>query len=346
MPETGGLKIDSFCHILPRPFFDRVMDLPDTPESAGLRKRISKIPALYDLDVRLGQLEEFGDGYRQILSMAAPPVEDLGPPEVSIELARVANESQAELVSNYPERFAGFVGCIPVNDVDASLSEIDRAVGELGALGVQIYTHVAGEPFDRPKFLPLFEKMAELDKMIWVHPSRNANWPDYPTEDRSLYEIWWAFGWPYDTAALMARLVFSGVLERHPDLKILVHHGGSMIPHFSGRVGPGWDQLGARTPPDRSHEIEHGLTKRPLEYFKLFLGDTALMGAQHAIRCALEFFGADQMLFASDSPYDPEKGPGFIRETIRNLDGLDISDEDRQKIYSGNAIRLFDLELT
>ncbi|HUF15679.1 MAG TPA: amidohydrolase family protein [Acidimicrobiia bacterium] len=345
MNQAGDLKIDAFCHILPRPFFDRVMELPETAESAGLRQRISKIPALHDLEVRLGQLEEFGDGYRQILSMAAPPVEDLGPPEVSVELAKVANESQAELVRDHQERFAGFVACVPVNDVDASLTEIDRAVNDLGALGIQIYTHVNGEPYDRPRFLPLFEKMAELDKMIWIHPSRNANWPDYPTEDRSLYEIWWAFGWPYDTATLMARLVFSGVLERHPHLKMLVHHGGSMVPHFSGRVGPGWDQLGARTPPDRKSEVEHQLTKRPLDYFKLYYGDTALMGAQHAIRCALEFFGADQMLFASDSPYDPEKGPGFIRETIANLDGLDISEEDRRKIYSGNAIRLFGLEV-
>jgi len=276
--------------------------------------------------------------------MAAPPVEDLGPPEVSKDLSRLANESQAQLVADHPERFAGFVACIPVNDVEASLAEIDHAVGELGALGIQIYTHVNGEPFDLPRFDPLFEKVADLDKMIWVHPSRNADWPDYPTEDRSLYEIWWALGWPYDTAVLMARMVFSGKLERHPTLKFLVHHGGSMIPHFSGRVGPGWDQLGSRTPEERKSEVANELTRRPLDYFKMFYADTALMGAQHAIRCALEFFGPEQMLFASDSPYDPEKGPGFIRETIENLDTLDISDENRHKIYAGNAQRLFGIE--
>jgi aminocarboxymuconate-semialdehyde decarboxylase len=117
-----------------------------------------------------------------------------------------------------------------------------------------------------------------------------------------------------------------------------------MIPHFSGRVGPGWDQLGSRTPEERKSEVANELTRRPLDYFKMFYADTALMGAQHAIRCALEFFGPEQMLFASDSPYDPEKGPGFIRETIENLDTLDISDEDRHKIYSGNAQRLFGIE--
>lgn len=344
MSTDSQTKIDAFCHILPRPFFDRVMQLGDTPAAAGLRGRISGIPALYDLDVRLAQLEEFGPGYRQILSMAAPPVEDLGPPEVSAELAHLANESQAQLVADHPERFAGFVACVPVNDVEASLEEIDHAVGELGALGIQIYTHVNGEPFDLPRFDPLFDKVADLDKMIWVHPSRSADWPDYPSEARSLYEIWWALGWPYDTAVLMARMVFSGKLERHPNLMFLIHHGGSMIPHFSGRVGPGWDQLGSRTPDDRKSEVAHELTRRPLDYFKMFYADTALMGAQHAIRCALEFFGPEHVLFASDSPYDPEKGPGFIRETIANLVGLDISEEDRHKIFAGNAQRLFGIE--
>jgi len=176
---------------------------------------------------------------------------------------------------------------------------------------------------------------------VWVHPSRNASWSDYPTEDVSKYEIWWVFGWEYDTAAFMARLVFSGVLERHPDLKILIHHGGSMVPHFAGRVGPGWDQLGARTPPDRAYEVEHPpLSKRPLDYFKMFYADTAMFGAAHAIQCCIEFFGVDRILFASDTPFDPEKGPGYIRSTIENLESLDLSESDREKIYAGNARRV------
>ncbi len=149
------------------------------------------------------------------------------------------------------------------------------------------------------------------------------------------------FGWEHDTATFMARIVFSGVLERHPELKVLIHHGGSMVPHFAGRVGPGWDQLGARTPPDRRHEIEHPpLSKRPLDYFKMFYADTALFGAAHAIRCCIEFFGVDRILFASDTPFDPEKGPGYIRSTIENLESLELSDEDRAKIYEGNARRV------
>jgi aminocarboxymuconate-semialdehyde decarboxylase len=135
--------------------------------------------------------------------------------------------------------------------------------------------------------------------------------------------------------------VFSGVLERHPALKVLIHHGGSMVPHFAGRVGPGWDQLGARTPEDQKADIEHyPLSKRPLDYFKMFYADTAMFGASHALRCVVDFFGADHVLFASDSPFDPEKGPGYIRATIADIESIGLSAAERQAIYEGNARRL------
>lgn len=335
------MKIDAFCHVLPRPYFERLEAISDAPAMVNIRRRIEGIPSLVDLDLRFRHMDEFGD-YRQIVSLPAPPPEDLGPPAVSRELARMANEGLAELVQRHPDRFAAFVAAVPLNDVDGCLEEIDYAVGQLGAVGAQIYTHVNGRPLDGPEFEPFFERMAALDKAIWVHPSRSPDWADYPTEQKSRYEIWWVFGWPYDTAVFMARLVFSGHLERHPNLKILIHHGGSMVPHFAGRVGPGWDQLGARTPPDRQEEVEHyPLTKRPLDYFKMFYADTALFGAQHAVRCCLDFWGTDHMVFASDTPFDPEKGPGYIRETIANLDGLELSEADRSKIYAGNARKLF-----
>jgi predicted TIM-barrel fold metal-dependent hydrolase len=338
------MKIDVFCHIMPRPYADRLQSHAASPDAANLRMRSTGVPAMVDLDLRFRQMEEFGDDYRQVISLPAPAVEDIGPPEVSREFARLGNEGLAELVRGHPDHFTGFVACLPMNDVDAAVDEIDYACGELGALGVQIYTHVKGHPMDEPRFEPVYRRMAELDRMIWVHPSRNSTWADYPTEQRSKYELWWVFGWEYDTAIFMGRLVFSGVLERYPNLKVLVHHGGSMVPHFAGRVGPGWDQLGARTPPDQREDIEHyPLSRRPIEYFRQFFADTAMFGAQHAIRCTLDFFGADHVLFASDSPFDPEKGPGYIRATIANLEALDLSEDERRRIYEGNARRLLRL---
>jgi aminocarboxymuconate-semialdehyde decarboxylase len=339
------MKLDAFCHLMPRAYAEAIARDINTPESANLRNRTSKIPSLVDLDVRFKLMEEFGPDYQQIISLPAPPAEDLGPPEVSSRFARLGNEGLAELVGKHPDHFAGFVASLPMNDTDASLEEIDYACNRLGALGVQFYTHVNGHPLDEPRFEPLYERVVALDRMIWVHPSRGPSWSDYPVEDRSKYEIWWVFGWEYDTAAFMARLVFSGVLERHPDLKVLIHHGGSMVPHFSGRIGPGWDQLGARTPPEQRLDIEHPpLSRRPIDYFRMFYADTAMFGAQHALRCVIDFFGADHVLFASDSPFDPENGPGYTRATIADIEGLGLSDSDREAIYEGNARRLLPLQ--
>ena len=338
------MKIDAFCHLLPRAYAERLAALGDTPAAANIRARIAGVPSLVDLDLRFRQMDEFGAGYRQVISVPAPAPEDLGDPGVSAELSRLANDGMAELVERHPDRFAGFVASVPMNDVDAALAEVERAAGH-GALGAQIYTNVQGHPLDEARFEPFFARMAELDRMIWVHPTRSAAWADYPVEETSRYEIWWVFGWPYETAVCMARLVFSGVLERHPSLKVLVHHGGSMVPHFSGRVGPGWDQLGARTPPDRRREIEGPeLSRRPLDYFRMFYADTAMFGAVHALRCSIEFFGVDRVLFASDSPFDPEQGPAYIRETIANLEALDLTEDERSRIYEGNLRRLTGLQ--
>ena len=341
------MKVDVFCHLAPPRYAEKLNSVAATAESANIRNRIAGIPALFDLDLRFRQMAEFGEDYRQVISLPAPAPEDVGPPALAAELARTANEGLAELVARHPDHFAGFVAALPMNDPEGAVQEIDRACNELGALGVQVYTHVNGHPPDEPRFEPVYARMAELDRMIWVHPSRNASWADYPTERRSKYEIWWVFGWEYDTAVFMSRLVFSGVLERHPGLKVLVHHGGSLVPHFAGRVGPGWDQLGSRTPPDQREDVAHyPLSKRPIEYFRMFYADTAKFGAGHAVRCVIDFFGVDHVLFASDSPFDPEKGPGYIRATIANIEQLGLSDTDRQRIYEGNARRLLRLDPT
>ena len=333
------LKIDAFPHIIPRKLYDRMFE-QSTGEAANLRKRVTGVPVLYDLDERFRVMERFGPEYRQILTLSSPPIETLGPPAVTRDLARLANDEMAELCRRYPERFAGFAASLAMNDPDAAVREAERAVSDLGALGVQIFTNVNGLALDDPRFAPLFAAMDRLDKPIWVHPARAAGHPDYPTEQRSKYELWWVFGWPYETAIFMSRLIFSGVLDRHPRLRILTHHGGGMVPHFAGRIGPGLDQMGARTPDEDLTGLRRTMTKRPYDYYRMFYGDTALFGAEHALRCAFEFFGVEHMLFGSDMPFDPEKGPMFIRETIANIEALGLSEKDRTAIYEGNARRV------
>ena len=135
-------------------------------------------------------------------------------------------------MDKYPDRFPGFVASMPMNNPDACLKEIDRAIDELNAVGIQFFTNVNGAPLDLPELKPLFAKMHEVDLPIWIHPARGANISDYPTEDRSKYEIWFVFGWPYETSVAVARLVFGYYFDEFPNLKIITHHMGAMIPFF------------------------------------------------------------------------------------------------------------------
>jgi len=232
-----------------------------------------------------------------------------------------------------------------MSNPDALVADARRNIEDLGAVGMQIYTNVSGKPLDRPEFEPFFEYMASTGKPVWMHPSRGANFTDYLEEDQSEYEIWWTFGWPYETSAAMARLVFSGMFDRHPALKIITHHAGGMVPFFEGRVGAGWDQMGARTTDKDLKKVLKALKRPHLEYFKEYYADTASFGSQKAIEHAIEFFGENRVLFASDAPFDPEGGPMYIRDTIDILDRLDISETLRCKIYQDNAVELLGLKL-
>jgi predicted TIM-barrel fold metal-dependent hydrolase len=334
------MKIDIFNHIFPKVYFDKMMEV--APNHKDMGKRVRGVPVLYDLEARFRVMDQFDD-YAQVICLAAPPLEVLAGPEISPELAKIANDGMAEYVAKYPDRFSGFVASMPMNNPDAALEEMDRAIGELKAAGVQFFSNVKGAPLDLPELKPLFQKMAGYDLPIWIHPARGANFPDYLTEEKSKYEIWFVFGWPYETSAAMARLVFGGYFDQFPNLKIITHHMGGMVPYFEGRVGTSWDQLGSRTSDEDYTVILTQLKKPHLEYFKGFYADTALFGASSGTKCGLEFFGVDHVLFASDCPFDPEKGPGYIRETIKIIDNLPISEADRRKIYEGNARRLLKL---
>src|SRR4051812_30721660 len=305
-------------------------------------KRVRNIPLLHDVDARLRVMDAFGGDYQQILSMPSPPLEAIAGPRDASELARIGNDGFAELVGRHRDRFPGFVASIALNDPDAAFGEARRAMRDLGACGVQVFTNVNGAPLTSPELLPLLDIMAEFDLPLWIHPARGADVPDYRTEQQSQFEIWWTFGWPYETSVAMARIVFAGLFDKHPGLKIITHHMGGMIPYFEGRVGHGWDQLGTRTTDVDYTAVLKRLKRRPLDYFRMFYADTALFGAEAATGCGLSFFKADHVLFSSDTPFEPEPGV-YIRETIDIIDRLPIGDADRARIYAGNLSALLRL---
>ena len=215
--------------------------------AAGPLKRWLQLKSLYDLDHRFRLMDGFA-GYRQVLTPSMPAIEDLADGQAAVDLMRLMNDGLAELVNSHPDRFPAFAAALSLHDVDAAVAEIARAE-TLGAAGFQLCTHMRGIPMDDPRFHPVFAEIAKRDLAIWLHPIRGPA-PDYPTEQKSRYEIWWCFGWPYDSSVAMARLVFSGLFDRHPNLKIITHHMGAMIPYFEGRIVQGWGlEMGARTPP-------------------------------------------------------------------------------------------------
>jgi predicted TIM-barrel fold metal-dependent hydrolase len=274
----------------------------------------------------------------QVLTLGAPPIEAIAERRQAAELARIANDEMAELVIKYPDRFVSAVASLPMNDMDAALKEADRAINDLKFRGVQIYTPTNGKPIDLPEFLLLYEKMAEYNLPIWIHPVRERTAPDYAGESTSKYFIWGIFGWPYETTAAMTRLIFSGVLERFPNLKFIVHHCGAMVPFFEQRIAIAYDmnemRLGAK--------VKQRLTKPVIEYYRMFYADTAVH-SKIAIRCGYEFFGPEHILFGTDMPYDNELGFRFVRQAVEAIEQMDISDADRRKIFADNARRLLRL---
>ena len=323
--------IDIYTHLAPRTFLDRLGTT--SAELNNIARRLLGIKPLFDLDARFAAMDAVAD-YRQVVALPNPAIEDMCPPGLGLELARIANDELAAICVKYPDRFAGFAAAVDLRDVDSAIGEARRAVKELGAAGVQIYTNVAGEPLDNARFRPFFAEMAALDRPIWLHPTRTAARSDYASEAKSRFEMWWCFGWPYDTSVAITRLVLDGLLDRHPDLKIITHHLGGMIPYFAGRVGPGLDVLGSRTTDEDYSQILPSLKRPHLDYFKSVYADTAMFGAGNALQCGIDFFSAGHVVFATDAPLGP------IAKTVDALRAVGLDKESERKILSSNAMKL------
>jgi uncharacterized protein len=329
------VRIDVAAHILPARYFGRLQQIP----GFYMAKRVKGIPCLFDLDVRFRVMDGFED-YQQVLSLAAPPIDRLGSSDATPDLARLANDELADLVAAHPDRFVGAWGALPLNNPDASLQELDRLVSHPAFIGIEMFSNVAGRPLDEPRTLQVIEEAARRRMPMFIHPARGADVPDYPGEKTSLYDLWQIFGWPYETTIAMARLIFTGLFDRHPEVVILTHHMGGMTPHFTGRIQGGYDQFGTRGAEQQVETYPVALAHHPAWYFARFYADTALFGAPHALRCGLAYFPIEQVLFGTDTPFDVEGGTGYIRETIAALDLSGLSPERRQMVDEGNLRRV------
>lgn len=334
-----ALVIDIFSHIYPNKFFKDYVksQLSFTPfVDAGYT---SEGDRFLDIEYRIRVLKKFGID-TAVVTLAQPSIWSHVPEKDMLRLIREGNDGMAQIAQKYPENLVS-VATIPLF-TEEGLDELDRSIKDLGLKGLEIFSNYGGKPIDSPEMLPFYERMAKYDLPIWVHP---VTWPHYDwAYDYDLVKI---FGWPYDTTLAISRLVFSGVLAKYPNLKFIVHHLGGMIPYFGERLRGFIDDPMKTKPPTAKRERDSsesaGLDQHPVSYFKKMYADTVVNGSLGALECAYRFYGPEQIVFATDYPFGPEKGERWVTETLKSVGDMQIPEEEKEMILDLNARKMLKL---
>lgn len=313
--------IDAFAHLYPPAFVKWVA-------ARGLPMPLffQDVPGFTDAGTRMQEMDRLGIE-RQAIALGSPAFDDwfgLADLPAACEAARIANDGIAQVAAAHPDRFIG-VATLPLvapEAVESALEELERAVRELGLKAVQLYTPCGGKPLDSPEFLPLYRRIVEYDLPILLHPTGGNYGPG--TQD---YMLWLTFGWPFETSIAMSRLVYSGLLDQFPSLRILTHHSGAFVPYLAARIR-GVDFTLRRATGQHYPEPV-------LDYYRRFYGDTAVNGFMPQLQTGLDFFGADHILFATDAPFVPSE------PQVRAVLEWNLASADRQKILDANARQLF-----
>lgn len=324
--------IDIYSHSCPPEFIDELEARYPTREGAGLRQR----PLLFDADARVRFMDDRGIDL-QVLVLVRPPVWTGMPREVMYPLLRCAHESTAKMVAKWPDRFIG-VAVAPRVD-DRILEEVRYAWRELGLTGVQVFTNIEGEPIDTPEMWPLYREAAEANQPIWIHPQHNPYAYPWLTEsllDRSL-------AWPFDTAVAVARLAYSGILDRYPALKFITHHLGGMVPHFAARLEAFDEEIADFTRAGLNTASGVRLERPIGEYLKSFYADTAINYGPGALECGARFFGLNHVAFGTDFPMGTEGGTGWTGQILSAVTEALPDPADRAQVLGGTAAQLLGL---
>src|SRR3989441_4134276 len=330
------MRIDLFTHFNTQEFRQAYLSIPLGAKGRRLdpiairtfvqAQRTTDIDVLWDIEQRLTVLDRYGID-PQVLTLCFPMVGGLEPEE-ELRLARLANDGLAEIVQRYPHRFLG-VATLPFSSPAEALREFDRCVDSLGFKGFQISSNVNGMLLDAPELFPIYERAAQRRLPMWIHPTTPVTLDLVGTKGNADL----LFGWPLDTSLALFRLVIGGVLEKLPQLQVIVHHlGAGLIPYFIERL----DGLLA------AGQGELPITKPPSHYWKSMYHDTAAVDA-NAFACGFNAFGSDHRVFATDSPFGRNKGEYFLESRRRFVDQAQIDAETRQKIYEENAKALLHL---
>jgi aminocarboxymuconate-semialdehyde decarboxylase len=292
----------------------------DATKALNRKQDADRRPNMIELGVRLADMDAAGIDL-QIVMPPPPQCYYTVEPKLGAEAASVVNEGIRDWVRQAPERFAG-LGTVPMQDPAAAVRELERCMRELGLKGVQILTNVAGKELSDPQFEPFWDRAEALGAVVLLHPNGF-------TEAERLRRFYFnnVIGNPLDTSIALHYLIFDGVLERHPRLKLIAVHGGGYLPAYAGRIDHAW---GART--DAHGELPHP----PTSYLKRVYLDTIVF-TPHQLDALVRSHGTERLLMGTDYPYDmAEADPIGHLASASTLDGDAFA-----AVAGGNAKALF-----
>jgi len=275
-------------------------------------------PPMTDINLRLEDMDRVGFDM-QILSVSIPCV-DILPIESSETMAKIINDETAKICDDHPNRFMALAS-LPFLDPDRTIRELERCVDELKFQGACIRSQVNGMRLDNELFYPFYERMVDYDLPIHLHPATLLDSETYKD-----YRLGPMIGFEMDLCVAVVRLVMGGVLERYPNIKFVVSHLGGAIPYLAERIQNCYEAY---------PECQENISRPAKEYLKDFYYDTVSF-FEPALMCAYSFVGAERLILGSDYPHVI----GDIGEAITSIEHLNISQEDKEMIYSGNILRL------
>lgn len=318
--------IDTFAHHISR----LVGKIVAQKEYYGAGKQFEYPEENADAEARLSLMDKYGIDV-QVLTQTTPVLLGFNADEAA-EICRLSNNDNYALSKAYPKRFIN--ACIfSLLDVKDAVNELERAVNELDCRGVTIATNQNGQGLDCPDYFKFYERVAKYDLPILLQPT---HWKSYPlVEMEHGYSMMPIFGWPFDTTQAVWRLIFGGVLDRYPSLKIITHHCGALLPFFVKRA-----EAVSLNDPILKSKIAQPIT----DYWLRIYGDTVLGGNIAALNCGYDFFGAERMLYGSDFPFGPKRGELSISENLAGVKAMNIPAKNIRKILGENARKIFKIK--
>lgn len=314
------MVIDVFCHHISK----SVGNILEKGKYYGEGKEFPYPPQNGDPEVRLALMDKYGINI-QALSQTTPVLLGLSPQDAA-EVCRLSNDDNYALCKAHPDRFVN-ICIISLLDMDSAMRELDRSINELDCRGVTISSSQNGKGLDSPEYFPFYEKIVEHDLPILIH---GTHWECSPLMDMdNAWRFLHVFGWDYDSTQAVWRLIFGGVIDRFPSLKIVTHHLGNYIPFFVRRIEQNFNNF-----------LRDKLPRHISEYWGNIYGDTAVDGTAGAFPCGYAFFGSDRMMYGSDYPFGAEAGEDFIRENLAGVKAMAIPEDEKRKILRENAKKM------